>query len=504
MLVSAITNLELAVEMRKFPIILITQTVIAALLFQHSANADIEWSGVYRIEGHHIKNSELRSQGKELSYGLHHLVLRPKIVAGDGLMIFGQFDILNEATNYKNSQMGQVWGSGVRDSSTTAASATNSAEDSNTLSERQRAETIEVSQLYLTLTQEYGTLIVGRAPLQFGLGMTYSAGRGLFDHWYDSSDMVGYKVIVGNLSFTPMLAKPSEGDINNSDDVTDMMFQFQYDNPETDMELGVFYKVRRSGDQGSDGVTPAAGSSTGSVLGGANSTNTARVNAKTVNIYALKDTGVWRAGVEASFLSGDTGVVTSGGEKVGYDGFGVAGEFGYNPEGSKFNWSLLAGIASGDDPSTDGKFEGYIFDRNYDVAMLMFNHPLGQDDFLRTKLITGSVYDNASDKNINRADVEAISNVFYVVPKVRYIFNDRWSLDNSLAMGWLNTQPIPTKSTDKNLGYEWDISLNFSPRKGVQWLNQVGYLFPGDAWKGEDLYKNSNAFGLMTKAAISF
>ncbi len=488
--------------MQKNPIIFITQTLLAATLFSVSAWADIEWSGVYRVEGYHLKNSELRSKGKELSYGLHHLVLRPKIVAGDGLTIFGQFDILNEASSYANSQMGQIWGSGVR--GTTAASSTTSGEDSNTIAQRQKADTLEVSQLYLTLTQEYGALIVGRAPVHFGLGMTHNAGRGLFDHWYDSEDLVGYKVIVGNLSFLPMLGKPSEGDINNSDDVNDLMFQFQYDNPETDMELGVFYQVRKAGDQGSDGPTPAAGSATGSVLGGAGSTNTARVNTKTLNIYALKETSAWRLGLEGSFLSGDAGVVTSGGEKVSYDGFAVAGELAYSPEASSWNWFLNAGIASGDDPATDGKFEGYIFDRNYDVAMLMFNHPLGQDDFLRTALVTGSVYDNSTDKNINKADVEAISNVMYVVPKVRYIFSDRWSLDNSVAMGWLNTSPISGKDTGKDLGYEWDVSVNYSPRKGVQWLNQAAYLFPGSAWKGDTLYKNSNAFGLMTKAAISF
>src|SRR3989344_5765070 len=101
--------------MQKNSTIFITLSALLGCLFLNSTvYADIEWSGVYRFEGNHLKNSELGDRGKELGYGLHHLVLRPKIVAGDGLTIQGQFNIFNDATNYPNSQMGQVWGSGVR------------------------------------------------------------------------------------------------------------------------------------------------------------------------------------------------------------------------------------------------------------------------------------------------------------------------------------------------------------------------------------------------------
>src|SRR5690606_19678836 len=141
---------------------------------------DLEWSGVYRIEGYHVKDSNLDS-GKEKNYGLHHLILRPKIVAADGLMIYSQLDIFNSAdAAYHNSQMGQVWGSGI------GTGAPTNSRDSNSLAENQEAETIEVTQLYLTYIQEFGQLLVGRAPLHFGLGITHNAGRGLFDHWYDT------------------------------------------------------------------------------------------------------------------------------------------------------------------------------------------------------------------------------------------------------------------------------------------------------------------------------
>ena len=226
------------------------------------------------------------------------------------------------------------------------------------------------------------------------------------------------------------------------------------------------------------------------MLGGAGATYGTGMNTKIVNIYALRDNERFRLGMEASFMSGEAGVLTAGGEKVTWGGFGLAGEFEFRPEASKWKWGLKAGTATGDDPTSDAKFEGFSFNRNYDVALLMFNHPLGQTDFLRTKLVTGSVRD-AGTTDINKTDVEAISNVLYIAPGVKYAFNDRWSLDNTLITGWLGTNPIIGKTASKQLGYEWDASVNFMPRKGVAWISQVGMLFPGGAWKADDTYTNN-------------
>lgn len=486
--------------MQKNSTIFITLSVLLSSLFLNSANADIEWSGVYRFEANMIKNSDLNSRGKELAYGLNTLILRPKIVAGDGLTINGQFNILNNA-NEPNSQMGSVWGGGV--GAGTIPPASTGAADSNTMSQTMKSETLAVSQLYLTFSQEYGQAIVGRAPLQFGLGMNHNAGRGLFDHWYDTRDMVGYKIIMGNLYFFPMIGKANEGSLNANDDLTDYMIHVQYENPESDTEMGVFYQIRKGGNSSGDAPLTAT---TGSVLGGAGANNNGEVDTRTVNIYALRDTPRFRLGLEAAFQSGNSGVLTSANEKVTWGGFGVAGEFEYRPEESKLKYALKAGMASGDDPATTAKFEGFVFDRNYDVGMLLFNRPLGQADFLATRVVTGDVRPAGANANtsINRADVEAISNVMYFAPTIKYAFGDRWSLDNTIVAGFLATNPLVGKDVSKNLGYEWDISLNFSPRKGVMWVNQAGFLFPGDAWEGGGQYDSSFGFGLTTKAAISF
>jgi hypothetical protein len=449
--------------------------------------ADLEWSGTYRIEGVFIKDSEASSgKGTEKSYGLHHLILRPKIVASDNLTIYSQFNLFSNSA-FPNSQLGQYFGNGPQ-----GAGAANSVDDSNTLGDHEKSEELLITQLYLSMTQEYGALVAGRVPLQFGLGATHNAGNGLFDHWFDTRDLVGYKFIMGNLFFLPMVGKKHEGVLNHSDDVSSYIFHFQYDNYETNLSMGVFYEMNTANDQASQGPT---GSFPGAVAG-----QTGKLNEKTVSIFALKETDLFRLGVEAGFQSGETGMKTAADKNITWDGFGVVGEFEYRPQGSLWKYGALAGYVSGDDPDTDGKFEGFVLDRNYDVAFLLFNHQLGQDDFFGTKGFGGG----GSTTGNQQPDVEAVSNAMYLAPYARYQWSDNWAMGTKLATGWLVQNPLSGKDVKKDLGYELDLSLEYSPKKGVKWVNEVGYLFTGDAFKGGGQYDANNVMGVSTKAAISF
>lgn len=475
--------------MRKSSIIFITLSIFSVFFVAKSKAADLEWSGIYRIEGVHVSNSELNSGKSQVDYGLHHLSLHPKIVAGDGLTLHAQFEIFNQPRNApwgSNNQLGAAFGGGLRGNG-----AASSVVNSDAIADNEKPESVKVSQLYLSFVQEYGNLVVGRVPSQFGLGMSYSAGKGLFDHWYDTRDMVGYKVMLGNIFMMPIFAKRSEGAFNRSDDINDWIIHFQYENPETDLQLGVYYQVRKGSDQGSDAPIPT--------IGGAGATHGTGINSKFLNLFALKDTEKMRSGVEVSFQSGENGVLLPSGDKSTWGGFGVAAEFEWRPTDKKWKLGAFAGMASGDDPQTNAKFEGFIFDRNYDVAMLLFNHPMGQEDFFRTALVGGG-----GGTDISSLDVEAISNASYLAPYHVYKVSEKWSIENRLVTGWLHTNPIIGKDVGKALGYEYDLSVNFSPRKGVMWVNRLGMLFPGEAFSAEGTYESKTAYGFETKAAISF
>lgn len=502
---------------------------LLAVLGNQAFAADIEWSGLYRIEGASLYKPDLNDAGRQIDYALQHFIMRPKIIASDGLTIRSQFDIFNNA-QYPDSHMGQLWGNNPRRNN--PANTTTSADGSNVFSENGAAGTLDVSQLYLTWDFEYGSLIVGRAPLQFGLGMSYSAGMGNFDHWYDTLDMVGAKLVYGNFFVLPMIGKSSSGQIDRNDDVDDYLIQAQYENPEDDIEMGVIYHIRHASNQGSDAPMNTSydtnGNPTGApILGGPTPNNLSGVNIQRLNVFALKDSPRWRLGAEVGYQQGETGIRSdanpNSGTRVTLSGLGIAGELEWRPEESDWKFGLKAGYASGSDPANSNDFGGFIFNRNYDVAFMMFNHPMGQFDIFHTRLIGGGGGRPDSPQEISRTDVDAISNVIYIAPYINYRLNDKWSMKGILATGYLNqanyyedpyttynssgmgtTTPGYVGSGARDLGYEFDYSVTFSPRKGITWINEAGFLFPGDAWKGDGSFANGFAYGVQSRAAISF
>ena len=75
--------------MRNFISTIIAVAVVGSMAFA----GDLEWSGAYRIEGNDFQNLALKTGTKKSkSYGVHQLILRPKIVAVDGLYINAQLN----------------------------------------------------------------------------------------------------------------------------------------------------------------------------------------------------------------------------------------------------------------------------------------------------------------------------------------------------------------------------------------------------------------------------
>lgn len=492
------------------PTVALASAVVLPLLLANPAyGADVTWGGNYRIEGVKIRGPEMTSEASDKAYLLHHLVLTPKIVAADGLTIYSRLDILNDpnfgisSTGQVTSVAGDVLGAGPNPS---ASSGQTTGPATNSWGRTQRASMIGVTALYASWAQEFGQLVVGRTPVQFGLGTYYSAGNSLFDHYIDTKDMVGYKMVLGNLFILPMMGKVHEGNLGQEDDVDDYMIHVQYDNPESELSLGFFYDIRVAA--GNDAPT--------SVMGGTGSTLTGSFKNTMMGLYFSEKAGShFRVSAEADMLSGDTGVQTSTGQGVGLNAFGIAGELAWNP-GADSKWSgvFKLGMATGDDPGTNDTYEGFQFNRNYDVGMLLFNHPLGQRDFMRTALLRNTSNTGAG-KASNQIDSEAISNTIYFAPTLQYRSRENLSYGTTFVYAMLNKDPIkdPTAGsaqsvnygTAMNLGYELDFSVTYKPFDRMTWITEFGGLLPGDAWKaGSQNLETKMVFGLITKAAINF
>lgn len=470
---------------------------IAIVFATGFANAmSVDWSGTYRFEHLSIDSTSLDSPKLSKGYILNHLSLSPKIIAADGFNIVGRFDVLTDE-NFPESLAGQPLGRGPSRAGTGGSS---TMDDAAVTSGRQGFTNLKVSQLYLNINQEYGAIVLGRAPLEFGMGMAHNAGTGAFDHWADTLDQVGYRFLIGNLSIMPIIGKPYDSSLGAGGDTTDVIWNFFYDNPEIQAQFGVFHQTRTAGVSVNDAPVEGLGGTGASLTGGWNTQN--------VNIFFARGFEGFNFKLEAGFVSGSTGVSTSGGDEVKMNGYGIAGEFNLIRPESKWSWSLLAGVASGDDPST-ANYEGYHFDRNYDVAFLLFNHPLGKYDMLRSQIqrtptrcgtTPCAVY--ATNESI---DDEVLSNAYYISPRFTYQLNDLWGWTGSLTWASLQVDPDPAAGPTKDLGFELDTGLVYRPNERVQWVNEVGLLMPGKAFSGgSNNYGNKFTYGFSSKAAISF
>ncbi len=441
-----------------------------------AAGADLNWKGRYNLEGVLIKGAPLTGK-TERSYMQHHLILEPKIVASDGVNIYGRFDILNN--DYSDS-LGYKGGEFFGKVGTAKGTST----------ETEAPETFEATLVYLAWIHEFGSFIGGRFPMEFGLGLTKNAGTGAFDHYLDSMDGIGYKIVMGNLYFLPMYGKYREGVLNDEDEIYQYFFQLQYENADTELEMGLMYDARVATRGGNDSVGGMYDpTSAGTIVGDFHS--------DIVGIYAQKHWGTLRLGFEANFHTGETGIENTDGDQIKINSFGMALELASEPENSAFHWSFMAGYMTGDDPETEDLYEGFLADRNYDIAMLMFNHPIGNVDATGSS----SAYLNTASgltKRHELPDVDYLTNAYYLAPEVRWVVSEDWSLYSKLI--WANlVVSQDTDDDDVNLGTEVDLGTQFKPHKNLTWGIDVGLLFPGT------LYEDKNfAYGIQTRAAISF
>jgi len=468
----------------------ITLLLVLPFLFQSYAfSVAVDWSGHYRFDFVDVDKAELKT-GSHKSYLLNNLVLMPHIIPSDGFEVISKIHLADDPSSpYQNSsQAGLVWGGSV------TGPATHS-DNSNALSGSRPKTQLSISQLYLKIDQEWGSLVIGRAPVQFGLGITHNAGNDPFSHWYDTRDILAYKMNIGNLFIMPSVSKQYANDFSLGNEITNQTLHFEYKNHDTGDWLGLFYETSKGSSTANDiPLLPIGGSAVDKAF-----------SINSYNIILGKDFTEFNFRVEGGFQSGSTGIINSSGRNILMNSYAVISEFNIFSSESKNTWNIKGGTVSGDNPSTED-FEGYFVDRNYDVAFLLFNHTLGQNaDIFKTAL-----GHNPTITVKNSLDDEYISNVLFIAPQWTRQLADRWKMKNTFAIARLNNAQMKIGSSietiSSDVGFEWDLGFNYKANDNMEWKFDMGLLKPGDSFKmGSSALKNSEfIFGLGTSAAITF
>lgn len=466
----------------------LSQLFIAAMFVSQTAAAiSIDWTGGYRAEYTSVNSTSLTANKQGKNYALNFLYLQPRIIGSDGINIVSRFDVMsNRLPAYKNSQLGSLIGSGLDDGT--------GATGSNATSQNQDSSSLQVSQLYLNVNHEFGSLLVGRAPIEFGIGITHNAGKGEFDHWMDTKEVISYRFVVDNLSFAPMIARVAQQDFGGGIS-NDQIFIVEYNNKEAGARAGLFHQTRTAGPSSNDyGAAELPSGVTSATTG---------LKTQTVNIFLERKWSAFEFEIEASFLTGNTGVRNAAGTEIKVDSYAIVMEGLFPPGESSWEYSGKFGVVSGDNPETEDTYEGYLLDRNYDVGFLLFNHRLGSNDIIGTSPLHATDGANGLSTQ-NSADDETVTNTTFFAPSLKYMYDDQIDFKGTLVYAQLMNEK---KFVDmkKDLGLELDVELIYKPRERVTWSTGLGMLMPGSAWQGGvNNYEKKTTFGLTTRAAITF
>ena len=469
----------------------------SSLALGQTANAMLlDWNGQYRFEYVEVDKTELQS-GSRKGYLLNNLVLMPHIIPSDGFEVISKIHLTeNSDLRYSQSQMGMIWGNSANPCPN-GTSCSTYFDNSNSFADQRPKTALAVSQLYLKVNHEWGTLLVGRAPMQFGLGITHNSGADPFSHWYDTRDLLAYKIFFENTFIMPAISKQYAGDFQLGNEITNQSLQVEYKNHDTGDWLGVFYETSKGNSIAND--TPVNQGLAGVSVQGP-------LNINSYNVVFGKDFTQFNFRIEGGFHSGSTGTTDLNGRDVRLNSYAVISEINVHPESSNNRWNIKFGSVSGDNPDTED-FEGYLVDRNYDVALLLFNHSLGQNtDIFKTKIGHNPAFTNPR----NSLDDEYMSNVIFFAPRWINKLNDRWEMQNTLLMARLNNSRTmvgtTVESISSDVGFEWDLGFNYKANDNMEWRFNSGLLLPGKAFElGSANISNTNSvFGFSTSAAITF
>jgi hypothetical protein len=513
-----------------------TAVGIAILLAASSAHAlELDWSGKFRTEFHFVKNytmdgsasgstvdSSRITSGPNFPNGYYipgggntnatfetlFLKLQPKAIVNDNITIKSEFWAGNPAYGLFGDSYPQSF------------------DQRQYYSTQSRGAFFSAQRLWGEFTTDFGVITLGRAPLNWGLGVFWSAGENLWDRYESTGDQIRLTSKFGSFSLSPGVAIYSTGNSvggtcsftggsganlcttgQGSGAVSDYFIQLKYENLEEDFEGGVNFVRRIAGGSQDNytGTPTAANPGMGPINpnGIASSTtpfpSAAGLSYNTWDLYAQKKIGKWRLAAEVPITSGKVG-------GVDYSSVSVAAEADWRIN-DPWEMQLRGGRAPGQpgiSGTTPDKFKTYFFNPNYHVGTILFNYNLlNMSGYLGPNTLNNPA---ANQSNLRSPFDNPITNATYI-SWTGLLHADKWTFNTGFLWAKANTtakasdayffntykrqyearNATYTKDQGSNLGFEWDTGAAFQWDEYFLFRLDLGLLFPGDYFK----YSNS-------------
>jgi hypothetical protein len=447
--------------------------VISAL--SPSAKAlDLDWHGQFRGETHTLFGYANAPQSAPLSgYSIPSngespasfqnlfLRLRPKAIVNDNITIHSD-----------------IW-LGAPDSGFFGADG----QTSRVNQSRAGQAALSAQTLFAEFASDFGTVRVGRIPLNYGLGLVWNSNPNGWDRLPSNGDAISMVTKLGSFKFMPAFVKyqhrngTAVGNAGNADYVLSL----SYTNEDEQMDAGIMF-MRRIAGQNANVTNPF------SVGGG--STSSFAYNLW--DIYGKKKFGILTLKAEIPVVSG-----TYAGNPYN----SVAGAVQAEADvGDHWKLKLNAGSANGQGNGPQSSLGTFSFHPDYRPALILFNYNLR--NITQGSMTNGSPF----DAGVTNARFLALS-ADLTAGKFTHVFKGMYAMADQAADGvnqFFNTftgayEAGGGSAQSTDLGFELDYQLGYQWDEAIRFGADFGLFMPGKFFE----YAGNSAVANVNKAIFA-
>lgn len=440
----------------KYIVLLLLPINVFAAAFSYSGDWRSEVAMYHDLS---LNKNNPGTVSSDYATGSNGAPLMPNAVSRTKTYWLQRFKIKPELIVYDNVRVKTEWillaGSAL--TSTSMGGSTNNMVAGGVMGADNIHANLSVRRAWLDWSSDWGVFTMGRQPFNFGLGMTFNSGDGLWDYYGDSVDRIAYKLMMGDVYFQLGYDIRTEGAVNYAgDDHSSFMSQIGYLEPESNMEIAFMWHFKF----GSYGE---------------------RIH--TYDVFQRKTfaSSNLTLGWEAAYQKGDQFSIYGTGTKETLQAFGLLFEFNWAPDNMELGFKT--GLATGNDGNSTTKDYSFHFNRAYKIAMLLFTEDLGvAGDSIHGSQGIGSDFNNQG--------------AVFFAPYVKWNVFENFTWGNTIAYAMAQKS---VAGGNKHYGIEWDTDFTYLWKDNLETGLKFGAFFPAGYFA-----TRATAVGLMATVGLKF
>ena len=443
--------------------------------------ASMNFSGSFRTEATSYTNLGQTSAKESKQFLMGRALLDPNLLIDDHFSIRSQWSLLTspaftpKATQpLGNGQGGFIFGD-------------------------VQSASLNLNRAWLEWTSDFGVVRLGRVPISWGYGLTWDAGNQIWDDYQTTDDRLEYRLHLGNVIGALAYTKARKLSVlENADDQEFYTAYLQYDNPELDVEGGIYFeKQTRS--------TPASGVTDGPLSGalGESSNPFAQTNPtplsskapypknnNAVDVYLKKTTGRFTFGGEVTWLSGKA-YNLAGGEDIDLNAFGAMGNITFAYHKIKAFTEVV--YATGDKNIND----------NSSTAFSLLHMNRARPGLILGRELLGKYHGNTVSQGnlLVYGEPDSFSGLLFARPGLRIDWSPSWASGVEVIIA---RKAATQDGEDANLGWEVDLGTDYNVYKNFDLGLNLGFAFPGNGIPLPSGGEHKSIFAVRTTAALKF